>query len=172
MFYKIFKFIKSSIIFDVKFVRTRFFMFFFNLIPNFYILKHVKCLFLKFTGINIKINASYVLSPFIVDKADLITIHNGTFINIYVHMDGNAKITIGKNSKIGPFCKFYTTNHDEKNLDFLPIIIGENVWIGANCTILPGTKIQNNIKIAAGSVVRGNINSGTVWAGVPAVCVK
>ena len=87
-------------------------------------------------------------------------------------MDGNANINIGKNSKIGPFCKFYTTNHHDNDLEFLPISIGKNVWIGANCTILPGTNIEDNIKIAAGSVVKGNINTGKMWAGVPAVCIK
>ena len=172
MFYKIFKFLKNSIQFDIHFLRTRFFMFLFNIIPNFYILKHIKCLFLKFSGVKVDLNGSYILSPFIVDKADLIFIHKGTFINIYVHMDGNAKISIGKDTKIGPFCKFYTTNHDDKDLKFLPIEIGKNVWIGANCTILPGTQIKDNIKIAAGSVVKGDIDTGNIWAGVPAVCVK
>lgn len=46
--------------------------------------------------------------------------------------------------------------------------IGNNVFIGARSTILPGTKINNNVIIAAGSVVKGEVPQNTVWGGVPA----
>lgn len=48
------------------------------------------------------------------------------------------------------------------------IDIGNNVFIGANVTILPGIKIGDNSIIGAGSVVTKNINSNMVCAGVPA----
>lgn len=46
--------------------------------------------------------------------------------------------------------------------------IGNNVFIGINSIILMGTTIGDNCIIGAGSVVRGNIPSGTIWAGNPA----
>lgn len=46
--------------------------------------------------------------------------------------------------------------------------IGNNVFIGINSIILMGTIIGDNCIIGAGSVVRGNIPSGTIWAGNPA----
>ena len=46
--------------------------------------------------------------------------------------------------------------------------IGNNVFIGRNSIILMGTTIGDNCIIGAGSVVRGNIPSGTIWAGNPA----
>lgn len=56
-----------------------------------------------------------------------------------------------------------------KNIDlFSPIIIGDNVFIGFGATILPGTRIENNVIIGAGSVVKGEIKSDSVYAGVPA----
>ena len=48
------------------------------------------------------------------------------------------------------------------------IEIGNNVFIGCNATILYDTVIGDNVIVAAGSVVTGNIPDGTVVGGVPA----
>lgn len=47
------------------------------------------------------------------------------------------------------------------------IEVGNNVFIGSNSTVLPDTKIEDNVIIGAGSLVRGRITEG-VWGGVPA----
>jgi len=49
-----------------------------------------------------------------------------------------------------------------------PIIIGNNVFIGMNVNILPGTHIGDNVIIGAGSIVKGQIESNSIYAGVPA----
>ena len=49
----------------------------------------------------------------------------------------------------------------------LPITIGNNVWIGANVSILPGVTIGDDTVIGAGSVVNRDIASGVVAAGNP-----
>lgn len=46
--------------------------------------------------------------------------------------------------------------------------IGNNVFVGMRSILMPGCRIGNNCIIGAGSVVKGNIPSGTVWAGNPA----
>lgn len=51
---------------------------------------------------------------------------------------------------------------------FGAVKVGNNVFIGRRATILPGTVIGDNCVIGAGSVVRGNLESGGVYAGVPA----
>ena len=48
------------------------------------------------------------------------------------------------------------------------IIIGNNVMIGADSIILPGIIVGDNVIIAAGSVVSKNLESGFIYAGVPA----
>jgi acetyltransferase-like isoleucine patch superfamily enzyme len=48
------------------------------------------------------------------------------------------------------------------------IEVGNNVFIGMNSLILPGTKIEDNVIIGAGSVVRGNLKSNSVYSGNPA----
>lgn len=64
--------------------------------------------------------------------------------------------------------RFHVRWEDERN----GIDIGSNVWIGANCTILPGSVIGDNSVIGAGSVVRGIVPPGELWAGVPAQKIR
>ena len=51
------------------------------------------------------------------------------------------------------------------------IKIGDNVFIGAQSIIMPGSEIGNNCIIGCGSVVRGKIESGKVVAGNPAIVI-
>lgn len=51
---------------------------------------------------------------------------------------------------------------------FGKIVIGNNVFIGINCTILPNTVIGNNCIVGAGSVVRGRFPDNSVIVGNPA----
>src|SRR4051812_47255318 len=48
------------------------------------------------------------------------------------------------------------------------IDIGDNVFVGANTTILPGVTIGSNVVVGAGSVVTRDLPSDAVYAGVPA----
>lgn len=52
------------------------------------------------------------------------------------------------------------------------IIINEDVWIGCNCTILPGVCIGQGAVVAAGSVVTKNISPYSIVGGVPAKELK
>lgn len=54
-----------------------------------------------------------------------------------------------------------------------PILIGNDVWIGANSTILKGARIGDGCVIAAGAVVpRGDYPARSIIAGVPAKAIK
>lgn len=92
---------------------------------------------------------------------------------------GHGGISIGDYSMIGPNTVIISSNYalyceDEKipfqNIGFTreKITIGNNVWIGANCTILGGSQIEDNTVIAAGSVVRGHLKGNLIYCGVPA----
>lgn len=57
---------------------------------------------------------------------------------------------------------------DLRNIDlFGKIIIGNNVFVGFNAIILPGTIIGDNVIVGAGSIVRGKLEPNSVYAGVP-----
>lgn len=52
------------------------------------------------------------------------------------------------------------------------VVLGRNVWVGANCVLLPGTLIGDNAVVAAGAVVRDEIPANQLWGGVPAKKIK
>ena len=52
------------------------------------------------------------------------------------------------------------------------MVIGRDVWIGGNCTILPGVTIGNNVVVAAGAVVTKDVPDNCVVAGVPAKVIR
>jgi acetyltransferase-like isoleucine patch superfamily enzyme len=51
-------------------------------------------------------------------------------------------------------------------------VIGAGTWIGHGVVILPGTRIGRNVVVAAGAVVRGEIEDHAVVAGSPARVVR
>ena len=61
-------------------------------------------------------------------------------------------------------------------MDQLPrkgdIVIGNDVWLGRECVILPGAKIGDGAIVAACSVVAGDIPPYTVFGGNPAKFIK
>lgn len=87
-----------------------------------------------------------------------------------------ATIQLGNNIRIGPGVKFFTAGHDYKSIQ-LPDIskkieIKDNVWIGANSSILKGVKIGEGAVIAAGSIVTKSIPPYEIYGGIPAKKLK
>ncbi|CUU68837.1 Maltose O-acetyltransferase [Campylobacter hyointestinalis] len=155
---------------DILRFRTKFFIFLFNIIPDLYCIRVFKNLFLKWGGVNLNsLTCCYIKSKFYIDTAKVLYIGNGVFMNKNVSLEGEGTVMIGDGVKIGPNVQFITTNHLNGNDEVKDIYIGNNVWIGANCIILPGSIIEENINIAAGSIVRGKILDGKLWAGNPAI---
>jgi len=55
-----------------------------------------------------------------------------------------------------------------KSVDLMGnITIGNNVFIGINTVVMPGTIIEDNVIIGAGSIARGKLKENSVYAGVP-----
>ncbi|HHZ8891379.1 TPA: acyltransferase [Klebsiella michiganensis] len=52
------------------------------------------------------------------------------------------------------------------------ITIGDNVYLGFGCLILPGVVIENNVVVGANSVITKNLEANAVYAGVPARKIK
>lgn len=61
---------------------------------------------------------------------------------------------------------------DQQGVSTLPIVVENDVWIGANSTILAGVRIGKHSVVAAGSVVNRDVPPYSVCAGVPARVVK
>ena len=105
-----------------------------------------------------------------VQNGGIVTIGENTGLNYNCIINSHDRITIGKNTTFGQNVKLYDHDHVYKKQGLLrdngfvtePIEIGDNVWIGSDCTILKGTVIGSNSVIAAGTVVRGNIPENTL----------
>lgn len=95
-----------------------------------------------------------------------------------------CSIKIGNDVKIGGGCHFFTTdfhslnahfrkgNDDKGNRANAPIIIDDNVFIGAGTTVLKGVTIGANSIIGAASVVTKDIPTNQIWAGNPARFIR
>lgn len=86
-------------------------------------------------------------------------------------------VTIGKDVLMGPDVKIITRNHNFSNPNVpireqgdyeRPVIIEDDVWIGANVVILAGVKINRGAVVAAGAVVHSEVPALAIVGGVPA----
>ncbi len=64
------------------------------------------------------------------------------------------------------------TNWREQGFSVSPVILEDNVWVGANCVVLPGVTIGRNSIVGAGSVVTKNIPPYSLAVGNPARVIK
>ncbi|WP_043692821.1 acyltransferase [Luteibacter sp. 9133] len=107
-----------------------------------------------------------------------VTIGAGSTINSGCVLYSGNGIDIGKNVAIAANCTLAPVNHAYKRAD-VPIVsqgfgpskggvtVGDDVWIGANCVLLDGTRIGVGCVIGAGSIVRGELEPFGVYGGSP-----
>lgn len=118
-----------------------------------------------------------VFPPFYTDFGKNIVVGEHVFINACCHFQDHGGVTIGDGCQIGHNVVFATLNHGlapekRKSTCPAPIMLGRNVWVGSNATILQGVTIGDNAIIAAGAVVTKNVAANTVVGGVPAKFIK
>ena len=99
-----------------------------------------------------------------------------------VHLyEPRAGITIGNHVMIAGGTVICGVNHGQAELDqpmrhqtaqAEPITIGNNVWIGMNCSILPGVSIGEGAIIGAGSVVTNDVPANSINFGVPCRTIR
>lgn len=115
------------------------------------------------------------------DYKGKITAGSNSFIGPYSVLFGAGEIVLGDNVLLSPFVCIASHQHSYKNLEipiskqpirYDPVIIEDDVWIGMNALILPGTKIGKGAIIAAGSVVRGEVDPYTIVGGSPSKVIK
>lgn len=110
-----------------------------------------------------------------------LSIGTGTFVGRDSYLGAYFPVRIGKDVMIGAGTYITSGNHrfDRRDLPMnqqgftgAPIIIEDDVWVGAHVVILPGVKIEKGAIVAAGSVVTKSIPAFQIWGGVPAKFIK
>lgn len=107
-----------------------------------------------------------------VEKNATLGIGNNCFMNSVI-IAANKHIEIGDNCQFGPFVHlmdsdFHDLNDRSQSGKSAPILIGNNVQLGARVIVLRGVQIGDNAIVLPGAVVTKNIPANTKAAGVPA----
>lgn len=105
----------------------------------------------------------------------------GDHTRIGLHNTIIGPVSIGNNVNLAQGITVTALNHnfgdatkriDEQGVSTKPVVIGNDVWIGANVVVLPGVTIGSHCVVAAGAVVTKDVPDRTLVAGVPAKVIK
>lgn len=138
--------------------------------------EEVRALFSRLTGKDID-ESFFMFPPFYTDFGKNITVGENVFFNTGCTFQDRGGITIGDGTMLGQNVMLLTLNHgfapEKRNTTYpFPIVIGKNVWICANATVVPGVTIGDNAIIAAGAVVTKDVPENAVVAGVAAKIIR
>ena len=135
---------------------------------------------LKFSGSKIG-NNSFIREKTFILNPDNLEIGNNSSIGAKSEIFNSVRIIIGDNVDIGSQFYINTDNHkfddltkpiSKQGVISKEISIGSDIWIGARVTILSGVKIKDRVVIGAGSLVNKDLDSGYIYAGVPAKRIR
>lgn len=105
-----------------------------------------------------------------------LVIRSGTYVNRYTTFDAHLHLEVGRNCMIGPRCYITDADHGKdaglsvqmQPMKKAPVIIEDEVWIGAGVIILPGVRIGKGAVVGAASVVTRDVPSNAIVIGAPA----
>ena len=135
--------------------------------------------FLKTPTVNVS-DRVYIVSPHVNGQAN-IKVGEHVEFGKDTYIDYSGGVVIGNCVSISEGVKIYTHNHGvdgfvdwrKNEIDFSPLVIEDNCWLGAGSIILPNvTHIGKGAVVGAGSVVTKNVEEGAIVAGNPAKVVK
>jgi maltose O-acetyltransferase len=116
-----------------------------------------------------------VKPPFRCDYGTPVSIGDRTFVNYDCIMLDGATIEIGADCQIATRVQLLTATHPlepglrrDKWESVAPVVIGDNVWLGAGAIVCAGVTIGDDTVVAAGAVVTRDLPAGVLAAGVPA----
>ena len=105
----------------------------------------------------------------------------GEHTRIGLHNTVIGPVTIGSHVNLAQGITITALNHnfkdnnqriDDQGVSTNQVIIGDDIWIGANAVVLPGVSIGNHSVVAAGAVVTKDVPPHSLVAGVPAKIIK
>lgn len=149
-------------------------------LPRVPLFDDIKSLFLRCMGAAVGTRVTYYPHVWINTGRNLKVGDDVDFaVGVLVTSDGGVEI--GDRVLIGYGTKILSRNHrvpENKGRIFgagheaKRVVIENDVWIGANCVILPGVTIGEGAVVAAGAVVTKPVPAFTVVGGVPAKPIR
>lgn len=105
-----------------------------------------------------------------VRRGGVCTLGKNVSLNLNNMLACRESVTLGDDVMLSPNVQIYDHDHDFRaeggvkagRYRTAPVVIGSNVWIGANSVILRGTRIGDGCVIGAGCVVSGDVPAGSV----------
>jgi acetyltransferase-like isoleucine patch superfamily enzyme len=119
-----------------------------------------------------------VQRPFVIVAPRQVHIGDDVALAAFLHIWGAGGVMIGNRVMIGSHTAITSVTHDyslrtmRDSLIMKPVVIEDDVWIGAHCTILPGLRIGHGAVVGAGAVVTRDVPPEAIVAGVPAHVLK
>lgn len=103
-----------------------------------------------------------------------LAIGSNTFLNNGAYIEVSHGVNVGERCFIGPELSVFDRNGHHRSIVGREegVDVGDDVWIGAQSTLLPGTNIGSGAIVGAGSVVNGTVEENMLVAGVPATPVR
>jgi acetyltransferase-like isoleucine patch superfamily enzyme len=139
----------------------------------------VKRFLLRLAGARLGRNVRLCSSATVIGAGRL-TIGDGAWIGHQVLICVGSNVEIGENVDVGPRVYIGTGSHeiDASGLRAAgkgingDVRIGDGVWLGVACIILPGVAVGRKAVVAAGAVVIEDVPQGVLVAGAPAKVVR
>lgn len=112
----------------------------------------------------------------VVDDRAAVRVGASSFLGRGVEIDASERVEIGAHVLLAP--GVFITDHahktdagqriDAQGCTSSPVVIEDDVWLGARAVVLPGVRIGRGAVVGAGAVVTRDIPPETIAAGVPA----
>lgn len=117
----------------------------------------------------------HLLSPERISIGNYVCINHGTTLG------GHGSLTIGNYVNVGPNVSLLTANHRFDAFDRpmaqqgvvpAPVVVEDDVWLGANVVVLPGNRIGRGAIVGANAVVTHDVEPFAIVGGVPARLIR
>lgn len=149
-------------------------------LPRFRTLNWLKAAFLRLMGARIGKRVVFYPGVWVAPGRNLV-VGDDVDLALGVLVTTTGGVTIGSRTLVGYGAQILSGNHVvppgrerifSAGHSFAPVVIGEDVWIGAYSVVLPGVTIGEGSVVAAGSVVTKDVPPFAIAAGVPAKVIK
>jgi len=102
-----------------------------------------------------------------------------TTVGYHAFIFATIGIRVGADCLLAPFCYLVDSNHSiarerrirEQSMRASPIVIGNDVWLGAGVTVLRGVEIGDGVVVGAGAVVAKSMPAYSIVGGNPATVI-